>query len=127
MSYRPTALLTVVRVALVALFTTVTVTPGITPPVESLTSPVMVPSVCAKQGAQRSNDVNPTNRGRRIGRLLPRKGSGVLAWLVCDDSPHAFDRSRTAGFDRNARFAPNQRDRRARRPHTSATALDIAP
>ena len=39
----------VVRVALVALFTTVTVTPGTTAPVESFTSPVMVPSVCAKQ------------------------------------------------------------------------------
>src|SRR5258708_67327 len=92
MSYRPTALLTVVRVALVALFTTVTVTPGITPPVESLTSPVMVPSVCAKQGAQRSNDVNPTNRGRRIGRLLPRKGSGCTGpgWSVMTLRTHSI-------------------------------------
>src|SRR5712692_5041334 len=67
-SNRPTSLLTVVRVALVALFTTVTVAPGITALVESRTSPVMVPSVCANDGAQRSNDVNATNRVRRIGQ-----------------------------------------------------------
>ena len=65
-SNRPTSLLEVVRVALVALFTTVTVAPGTTAPVESLTSPVIVPSVCAKAGAHRSNHVNPTNRVRRI-------------------------------------------------------------
>src|SRR5712692_5572702 len=67
-SNRPTSLLTVVRVALVALLTTVTVAPGTTAPVESFTSPVMVPSVCATHGAQRSNHVNPTNRVRRIGK-----------------------------------------------------------
>ena len=50
-SNRPTALLKVVRLALVALFTTVTVTPGTTASVVSLTSPVMVPSVCATHGA----------------------------------------------------------------------------
>src|SRR6185503_16002440 len=66
-SNRPTSLGTVVRVALVALFTTVTVAPGITAPVESFTSPVMVPRVCAKQGAQRSNQVNPPNKVRRMG------------------------------------------------------------
>src|SRR5438477_3904770 len=66
-SNRPTALLTVVRVALVALFTTVTVAPGTTAPLESFTSPVMVPSVCATHGAQRSKQVKPRNRVRRIG------------------------------------------------------------
>src|SRR5438128_9012998 len=67
-SYRPTSLLEVVRVALVALLITVTVAPGTTAPVESFTSPVMVPSVCAKDGAQRSNQVSPANRVRRIGK-----------------------------------------------------------
>src|SRR6266513_1318530 len=67
-SNRPTSLLAVVRVALVALFITVTVAPGTTAPVESFTSPVMVPSVCAKEGAQRSNHVNPTSRVRAIRR-----------------------------------------------------------
>src|SRR5712692_6587938 len=79
-SNRPTSLLTVVRVALVALLTTVTVAPGTTAPVESFTSPVMVPSVCAKDGAQRSNHVNPTNRVRRIGKSSFReKGCGGKA------------------------------------------------
>ena len=65
----------VVRVALVALFTTVTVTPGTTPPVESFTSPVMVPSVCATHGAQHSNHVHPTNRIRRMAKApFARKG-----------------------------------------------------
>src|SRR5690242_7146338 len=66
-SKRPTSLLEVVRVELVALFNTVTVAPGTTPPVESLTSPVMVPSVWADAGAQSSNHVNATNSVRRIG------------------------------------------------------------
>jgi hypothetical protein len=65
-SNSPTALLMLVRVALVALFTTVTTTPGITAPLESLTSPVMVPRVCAHDGAQ-SNSHNPAmQRVRRI-------------------------------------------------------------
>jgi hypothetical protein len=76
-------LVEVVRVALVALFTTVTVTPGTTAPVESFTSPVMVPSVCAKQGTQRSNDVNPTNSVRRMKRLL----SGTRLRRSTRDSP----------------------------------------
>src|SRR5262249_33273823 len=66
-SKRPTSLVVVVRVALVALFVTVTVTPGITAPVESFTSPVIVPRVCANTGTQRSNQVQPTTRLRRIG------------------------------------------------------------
>src|SRR6266550_882451 len=66
-SNRPTSLVVVVRVALVALFTTVTVAPGTTAPVESFTSPVMVPNVWAKLGAQRSNQVNPANKVRRMG------------------------------------------------------------
>ena len=44
-SKRPAELVTVVRVALVALFTTVTVAPGSRAPVPSLTSPEIVPSV----------------------------------------------------------------------------------
>src|SRR5207249_3226553 len=69
-SNRPTALLDVVRVALVALFTTVTVAPGITAPVASFTSPVIVPSVCAMQGEQRSSHVSPAKRHLRMGELL---------------------------------------------------------
>ncbi|PYQ81003.1 MAG: hypothetical protein DMG01_05235 [Acidobacteria bacterium] len=56
------------RVALVALLITVTVAPGTKAPVESFTSPVMVPSVCAKPGVPSSNQVKPTNRIRRIRR-----------------------------------------------------------
>ena len=43
-SKSPAELVTVVRVALVAVFTTVTVAPGSRAPVPSLTSPEMVPS-----------------------------------------------------------------------------------
>jgi hypothetical protein len=43
----PTLLLVCVRVAFVATFCAVTVEPGMLAPEESLTSPVMVPSVCA--------------------------------------------------------------------------------
>jgi len=68
-SNRPTSLVVAVRVALVALLTTVTVTPGITAPVPSLTAPEIVPSVCATHGVQSNNDVSPTKRVRRIGRL----------------------------------------------------------
>ena len=105
-SNRPTSLLGVVRVALVALFTTVTVAPGTTPPVESFTSPVMVPSVCAKPGAQRSNHVNPTNRVRRIGKgSFREKGSALYrpsavspdpdADRRCDEMSRPTDRRRT--------------------------------
>src|SRR5439155_2816481 len=69
-SNRPTSLLDVVRVALVALFTTVTVAPGITAPVESFTSPVIVPSVCANDGTERTNETRTANQVRCIQRLL---------------------------------------------------------
>src|SRR5207248_2524166 len=65
-SNSPTSLLDVVRVALVPLLTTVTVAPGTTAPVESLTAPVMVPSDCATHGAQRNSQVNPASRVRRM-------------------------------------------------------------
>src|SRR6266852_5795441 len=100
-SNRPTSLLVVVRVALVALFTTVTVAPGTTRPLESLTSPVMVPSVCAKHGAQKSNHVNPTNRVRRMGEGSFRKNGGVLpidaVTNVTTKGPTANQKSKQAG------------------------------
>src|SRR5262245_51769470 len=76
-SNRPTSLLVLVRVALVAVFTTVTVAPGRTAPVESFTCPAIVPSVCATPGAQRNNHVNPTSSVRRIGLAPSDRGCGL--------------------------------------------------
>ncbi len=60
----PDALVCTPRAALVPLFVTVTVTPGMTAPDESFTAPVMVPSVCATPGAQSSSQTNPVSRPR---------------------------------------------------------------
>src|SRR5712692_7861210 len=110
-SNRPTSLLTVVRVALVALLTTVTVAPGTTAPVESFTSPVMVPSVCATHGAQRSNHVSPANRVRRMGRLLSSKGLRPFTEI-------AWKRPR----DRRQQEKPGARNENPRNSATSAAA-----
>src|SRR5260370_34740831 len=53
--YTPALLVTTVRDAFVDRFCAVTVTPGMTAPVESLTSPVISPSVCARHGRLRNN------------------------------------------------------------------------
>jgi hypothetical protein len=50
----------------VALLVTVMVAQGNTAPVESLTSPVMVPRVCAKHVAARKTQTQPTSRIRRM-------------------------------------------------------------
>src|SRR5260370_19511248 len=53
--YTPALLVTTVRDAFVDRLCAVTVTPGMTAPDESLTSPVISPSVCARQGKPRHN------------------------------------------------------------------------
>src|SRR5262245_142537 len=108
-SNSPTSLLTVVRVALVDVFTTVMVTPGRTAPVESFTVPVMVPRVCAKTGAHSSNPVKPASSVRRIGQAPSDRGRGLVAVIAdrrcdscCDQDPTARQKKEPLRRNENA-------------------------
>src|SRR5262245_41392302 len=86
---RLTSLLGVVRVASVAVFTTVTVAPGNTERVASWTWSVVVPSVCGNPGARRRSQTTPANNVRRRGEAPSEWATrpDVAARFGADDEP----------------------------------------
>src|ERR1700677_5161541 len=90
--YSPDALVCTVRVSAVCSSTTVTVAPGITPPDESVTSPVMPATVCcAKTALQHSATTADTASSRGIDEETIRRTCLTLHSLENRDFPNGRD------------------------------------